>query len=400
VLNVCHPRVAAVLADGLHAFRKHMAEVSRQVSVAPAPAKVQRFVRMHEAGLPLDITVRWYPLTAVEAIQARVEKLTRRGRQVWISQGLPWDSHMDHRLASVERKTDLVKGVNSLDDFENEALRRLKKWEQGSWAKLYYDTPARALTGGTIGFDTNRHDNMMLGDSRTVRLEAASGISDVRDLQRQMSARQVLVVTADGPLCSEIETALEPMDFSVVQESDTGAIVGAIGRMAAGEPRVVIVDARKSLSVAQAALDDLKGSADTASLPVILIVDDEGSFPAELRTRVAAAIRSPASAEEIRTRVLLTGFRVLADAVGFQMASEDPVARREVDRLLKTVMGNGGTYRRMMARVANLEARPTIAFEFKLVPLAPYEFFFIDYEWSGVKHELHRFDWLYHLDAE
>ena len=86
--------------------------------------------------------------------------------------------------------------------------------------------------------------------------------------------------------------------------------------------------------------------------------------------------------------------------MGFQMASEDPVAHREVDRLLKTVMGNGGTYRRMMARVANLEARPTIAFEFKLVPLAPYEFFFIDYEWSGVKHELHRFDWLYYLDAD
>jgi hypothetical protein len=27
--------------------------------------------------------------------------------------------------------------------------------------------------------------------------------------------------------------------------------------------------------------------------------------------------------------------------------------------------------------------------------LATYEFFFIDYEWSGEKHELHRFDWLY-----
>lgn len=29
------------------------------------------------------------------------------------------------------------------------------------------------------------------------------------------------------------------------------------------------------------------------------------------------------------------------------------------------------------------------------MPLAPYEFFFIDYEWSGEKHELHWFDWLY-----
>jgi len=29
------------------------------------------------------------------------------------------------------------------------------------------------------------------------------------------------------------------------------------------------------------------------------------------------------------------------------------------------------------------------------MPVAPYEFFFIDYEWSGEKHELHRFDCLY-----
>jgi CheY-like chemotaxis protein len=389
-----------VLTDGLHAFRRHMTEVSRQVSVASAPAKVQRFVRMHEVGLPLDITVRWYPLTALEAIEARIEKLTRRGQQVWISQGIPRDPQTDDQLASVERKTPLIKGVNTLDDFGKQALPCLKKWEQGSWAKLYYDTPVRALTGGTIGFDTNRHDSMMLHDSRTVRLEAASGISDVRDLQRQMSARKVLVATGDAPLCSEIETALEPMDCSVVQVSDTGAVVGAIRQMAVGEPRVVIVDAREGLPVGEAALDDLKGSADTASVPVILIVDDEGSSPAGLRTRVAAAIRSPVSAEEIRTRVLLTGFRVLGDAAGFQLASEDRGTHREVDRLLKTVMGNGGAYRRMMARVANLEARPTIAFEFKLVPLAPYEFFFIDYEWSGVRHELHRFDWLYYLDAD
>jgi len=27
--------------------------------------------------------------------------------------------------------------------------------------------------------------------------------------------------------------------------------------------------------------------------------------------------------------------------------------------------------------------------------MAIYEFFFIDCEWSGEKHELHRFDWLY-----
>ena len=382
------------MTDGLHGFRAHMAEVMRQVHSAPAPAKAQRYVQMHEAGLPLDVTVRWYPATAVGAMESRVEELTGQGREVWISQGLPWDPGVADALASVEKKTDLIKDLNSVADFRGKALPRLKDWKDGSWAKLYYDTPVRSLTGGTIGFDTNRYDSITRFDSRTVRLEAASGISDVRDLQRQMSARNVVVGYSDSTLFSAIEAALEPMDYSLrgVGPSD---LVGSVRDMGPSEPRVVTIDCANSPSEGLTLLEQLKGSDVTARVPVVLIVDAEDQYPAELRARVAGIISHPLSPEEVRASISRTGFRLLGDAFGFTLTFPGTIMRREVEHLLNTVTGFGGTYRRMMARIANLEARPTIAFEFKFVPLAPYEFFFIDYEWSGVKHELHRFDWLF-----
>jgi CheY-like chemotaxis protein len=389
----------SAVSEGLHGFRRHMAQVAQQVRSEVAPAKVQRYVRMFEAGLPLDITVRWYPATAIEAIEARVEELTRQGREVWISQGLPWDPGMVDRLASVERKTDLPKDVHNVDDFRSKALELLQGWGEGAWAKVYYDTPARSLIGGTIGFDTNRFDSVMRTDSRTIRLESAAGISDVRHLQRQMSARKVLVVSADRTLFSQVERALEQMDYAVKMEEDTGVGAQAARQMGPGEPRVVIVDSADGVSAGVALLDDLKAAKETEGVPVIFIEGYDERCSLDLRRRVAAVISQPVSAEAIRSAVFLTGFRLRGDASGFHPQSRDTITRNEVERLLGTVMGAGGSYRRMMARVANVEARPTIAFEFKLVPLAPYEFFFIDYEWSGAKHELHRFDWLYSLGA-
>jgi hypothetical protein len=164
--------------------------------------------------------------------------------------------------------------------------------------------------------------------------------------------------------------------------------------MGPAEPRAVIIDCTESLPKGLTVLDALKGAEVTAILPVVLIVANGEEYRSDLLRRVAAILSYPLSAEELRTSVLTTGFRLLGDASALHLRYENGTARREVERLLKTVMGFGGVYRRMMARVANLEARPTIAFEFKLVPLAPYEFFFIDYEWSGPKHELHRFDWV------
>jgi len=385
------------VADGLYHFRAHMAEVARQVRSAPAPPKVQRYVRMFEAGLPLDITVRWYPAGAADDMEARVEELTGQGREVWISQGLPRDPAMGEVLASVEKRTVLLKNLNSVSDFRSKGVPRLQEWAEGSWAKMYYDTPVRSLTGGTIGFDTSRFNTMMLKDGRAVRFEAATGISDVRDLQRQMSARRVVVASANAAVFSDLEQAMEQTECTVLRVADLSDAVNRVRGMGPAEPRAVMIDGMGLQSEALRLLDDLKASGDTARIPVILIAGAPGEYPAELRARVASVLSYPASAEEVRNSVSRTGFRLLGDASGFQFDLEDSATRREVDRLLTTVMGAGGKYRRMMAQIANLEARPTIAFEFKLVPLAPYEFFFIDYEWSGEKHPLHRFDWVYSL---
>jgi len=382
------------VTEGLHAFRSHMAQVARRVREAPAPPKVQRFVRMHEAGLPLDITVRWYPVTAVEEMESRAQELMHQGRQVWISQGLPSLPPRDNAFASVEKKTDLLKNLESTEDFRNLALPRLERWAQSSWAKLYYDTPIRSLTGGTIAFDTNRAQSMMYADSRAVRFEAASGISDVRDLQRQMTAQGLLVAHTSDGLYSQICSALGSLDCSVYGVGDLGEVINAVQAAGPAEPRALIIDLTSQRAEGLGLVAELKDSVETAHIPLIAIVRKEDEIPVRLRARVSDFVAMPFSPERIRASVFRTGYRLSGDAYGLNMEIEDALTRHEVSRLLNLVMGIGGTYRRIMARVANLEGRPTIAFEFKLVPIAPYEFFFLDYEWSGEQHPLHRFDWL------
>ncbi|NIN64389.1 MAG: hypothetical protein GTO63_06750 [Anaerolineae bacterium] len=381
--------------DGLHSFRVHMRGVGEQVRSEPAPAKVQRYARMYEVGLPLDITVRWYPATSLEAMEARVEELTGQGRQVWISQGLPWDVSAGEGLSSIEKGTDLIKGIESVTDFRSVAISHLREWGAGSWAKVYYDTPVRSLTGGVIAIDTNRHDGILRGDMRTLRLEAAAGISDVRHLQRQMSARRLLVAYSEEPVFEEIEAALKPTHWTVEGVSGLSKALDSARKMGSGEPRLVMIDCIPSQGKGLKVVGDFKGTEETAHIPVVVILSPEAELTPEVRRQVADVIRYPVSPEEVRTTVFKTGFRLLGDARGFDLALPDQSARREAEDLLRTVMGSGGGYRRMMAQIANAEARPTIAFEFKLVPRAPYEFFFIDYEWSGAKHPFHRFDWFW-----
>jgi len=390
------------VVDGLHAFRAHMDGLVERLRTTPAPAKVRRYGRMYEAGLPLDITVRWYPASALEAIEARVEELTAQGRQMWISHAPPSDLTSDQRHSSIEKSTELPKGITSVEDFHSEAVATLQEWNRkypGSWAKTYYDTPLRSLIGGILAIDTNRHDSMHRGDMRTLRLEAASGISDVRHLQRQMSARKVAVVYSDPEVFSQVKSVLDPPEEFVQGLSDPAKAFDTVRKMGPHEPLAVMIDCTAAPWEGFELAAALKNSKPTRQIPVVLILDTEAEVPLEVRTLVASLLAYPVSPEEVRTSILMTGFRLLGDATGFKLAFNDKSAQREVDRLLSAVMGVGGMYRRMMARIANLEGRPTIAFEFKLVPLAPYEFFFIDYEWSGVKNPLHRFDWLYSLGS-
>jgi hypothetical protein len=383
--------------DGLFGFRVHMRDVAQQVRSGPAPAKVQRYARMYEAGLPLDITVRWYPATALEAMEARVEGLTAHGKQVWISQGLPWEAKARERLTSIEKGTDLIKGIELVDDFRSVAVPRLREWEAGSWAKLYYDTPVRSLTGGVIAIDTNRHDSILRGDMRTLRLEAAVGISDVRHLQRQMSARGLLVIYSEASVFKEVEDALEPMNWHTEGVPGFSKALDAARKMGPGGVRLAIIDCVSSQAKGLKVVEDLKGAEETAHIPVAVVLSPEAELEPEVRRQVADIIHYPVSPEAVRTAVFKTGFRLLGDAGGFDLALQDGSRGREAGRLLRAVMGAQGEYRRMMAQIANAEARPAIAFEFKLVPQAPYEFFFIDYEWSGSKHPLHRFDWFWSL---
>ncbi len=385
------------MSEGLHPFRVHMRDVGEQVRSGPAPAKVQRYARMYEAGLPLDITVRWYPATALEAMEARVDGLTGHGKQVWISQGLPWDDKAGERLTSIEKGTDLIKSIESVDDFRSVVVPRLRGWEAWSWAKLYYDTPVRSLTGGVIAIDTNRHDSILRGDMRTVRLEAAAGISDVRHLQRQISARRLLVIYSEASVFKEVEAALKPTSWYVEGVPDLSKALDAARKMGPGGPRLAIIDCISSQAKGLKVVEDLKRVKETVHIPVAVILSPEAELEPEMRRQVADTIRYPVSPEAVRTAVFKTGFRLLGDAGGFDLALQDGSRGRETERLLRTVMGAQGEYRRMMAQIANAEARPTIAFEFKVVPQAPYEFFFIDYEWSGFKHPLHRFDWFWSL---
>ncbi len=394
------------MAEGLSQFRDDMDKIVQIAGSGQVSSKAQRYLRAYEAGLPQDITVRWFPKEDLEAMEARVADLTGRSLEVWISQGLPWNPDIDNQVTSVEKKTDLIKGLKSVSDFQERGMPRLAQWEADSWAKMFYDTPQRSLISGTIRFDTNRNDSVQ-GDMRAIRLEAASGISDVRDLDRQMSARQVVVVHPDPKVISLIEDSLGSLNYPIIGISDIDKALESIFQIVQeskskndpkakpSEPKAIMLDFIASPSASSEILVRLKDDKDASSIPIIPIVEDEFGFPTRLRPMVASFVQLPMSKENVRLSVFLTGFRLVGDSHGFQLPNLGLSIQQRIDNLLNIVFGPDRAYRRMMMQIANAEQRPTIAFEFKLVPTDPYDFFFLDYEWSGLKSSLHRFDWAY-----
>lgn len=395
------------MTEGIAQFRTQMDEIFHRANHTDVSSKVRRYLRAYEAGLPQDVTVRWFPANNLTAIEARIDELISRGREVWISQGLPWNPDIDQQLSSVEQRTDLIKGLKSLADFHALAEPRIRAWAAGSWAKVFYDTPQRALISGTIRIDTNRADATFANDMRGVRLEAAFGISDVRDLDRQMSAHKVVIVHKDAGIRNQIATAVSELNYTSVEIADLDAAFDTIiqivreskskddPRAKPSEPKAIWLDFSTSLTMGLELLSKLKEDKDAACLPIIPVVTDPASFPVELRAAVTSYIKLPVSRENVRQSIILTGFRLTGTARGFHLSQFDPVAHQSIYGLLHTVFGPDQAYLRMMVNVANLEQRPTIAFEFKVVPQDPFDFFFLDYEWSGQKHPLHRFDWAY-----
>ena len=108
------------MAEGLSGFRFDMDRISKTAVSGKISSKALRYLRAYDAGLPQDITVRWFPANAVSEMETRVTELIKNNLEVWISQGLPWNANVDTQLTSVEQKTDLIKGIHSLEDFARE----------------------------------------------------------------------------------------------------------------------------------------------------------------------------------------------------------------------------------------------------------------------------------------
>lgn len=375
-------------------FHQHMERIAGQMHIAQLPSKVQRFVHMYEAGLPIDSTVRWFPLGAFDSMQARVSELIGQQKRVWISQALPSKRRPEEEVASVQKKTDLIKNIDSVETFRNETIPRLREWDTGSWAKIYFESSRRALVAGVIRLDTNRQSDPPGTNKRKICLEGAFGVFSIRELGLQLSNETVLVVHSSPQTLSIFESALEPLNFRIKSmpiDADTTCIMNEVQ---VTRPKMVVIDHISSDPASIALLHTLKNSEDVASVPVILIADTGVHYPLEIRMKLATILRTPLCSKEIQSTVFKTGFQLVSTGDGFQIPMQNRIVRKEIGDLLRTILGLDGEHGRAMMRIANAEARPCIAFEYKLVPVAPFDFFFIDYEWAGPKSDYHNYDWV------
>lgn len=396
------------MTEGLSNFRRDMDKVLQIAGSSNISSKAQRYIRAYQAGLPQDNTVRWFPKDALEQMETRVADLTSQGLEVWISQGLPWNPDVNRQLTSVEKRTDLIKGLKSIDDFRGRAINSLTSWDNGSWAKMFYDTPQRSLTGGTIRIDTNSIESLKRNiDSRSIRFEASSGISDVRDLDRQMSAHTILVLSTDGKAVELIKNSAKELETEIIGisniEKGLELIIEYVNlhkpvdnpKAKATEPKAIIFDLRNSKDRVVEIAKEIKRRSETSYIPIIPLVEDEEDLPRELRPMIASFAHYPISDEDICHSIYVTGFRLIGGPGGLKFPNLGLKIQNDVDNLLNIIFGPMGAYRRMMVQIANHEQRPTIAFEFKLVPIDPYDFFFLDYEWSGTKGPINSFDWFF-----
>ena len=203
-----------------------------------------------------------------------------------------------------------------------------------------------------------------------------------------------------------MQIALRPLGCDVIGSTDTKNSLHFIDKVIAqykptnspkakaSEPKAILLDFAESGSASIEIMRQLKSRQDTSYIPLIPIVEDESLLLPEVHSMVASFAHIPIG-EDVIASVFMTGFRLSGSVNGWQLpVVGGTTVLREIDALLRTVFGAGGAYRRMMTQIANAEKRPTVAFEFKLVPIAPYDFFFLDYEWSGSKSDYHCFDWL------
>ncbi len=245
------------------------------------PFKVSKYLNLFKCGLPLDPTVRYFPVGALEQIISRINQLSEIGMETWVSFA-PADPIK--QLVSIQRSTPLVKGVFSKEDYLRKVVPELEQLPPGTWVKLFYDTHAEEL-----------------------------------------------------------------------QDSISGAVIISGGSEALGEKREIAI-----------------GWANTSD--VRLVDENHGGYivwsPKDPTWKVGPSWQNE--------------------------SHEKRVASPQAHKLIRTIFGGpSGYFRKCMARLAQMEGRGSISFEFKIRPHHHPPIFFIDYEYAGNSNST-SFGWLFY----
>lgn len=118
-------------------FLRHMEVLSSIAHEQTLPLKVSKYLNLYKAGFPLDSTVRYYDGINTPEITDRVEELCGNGFEVWASFATP---DVPDSQVSIQRRTPLVKAIESVTDYRERVGPTLASLPEGTWVKLFYDT--------------------------------------------------------------------------------------------------------------------------------------------------------------------------------------------------------------------------------------------------------------------
>lgn len=118
-------------------FQSHMETLGGIARKQTLPLKVLKYLNLYKAGLPLDSTVRYYDGINTPEITDRIEELCGNDFEVWASFATPG---IPDAQVSIQRKTPLVKAIESVTDYRERVGPTLASLPKGTWVKLFYDT--------------------------------------------------------------------------------------------------------------------------------------------------------------------------------------------------------------------------------------------------------------------
>lgn len=118
-------------------FLSHMEILGGIAHEQKLPLKILKYLNLYKAGFPLDSTVRYYDGINTAEITDRIEELCGNGFEVWASFATPG---VPDSQVSIQRKTPLVKAIESVTDYRERVGPTLASLPKGTWVKLFYDT--------------------------------------------------------------------------------------------------------------------------------------------------------------------------------------------------------------------------------------------------------------------